>query len=195
VSGRCRSSGLTPGELARAGRLRNPDDRARFVAARGLLRQLLGSYLSCPPSEVPLEYGEQGKPVLPAPEPLHFNLSHAGTTALLAVARQARVGVDVERVRPLAHVDRVARRVLTPEELAVWTALPPDRRLEDFFERWVRLEALAKMIGCGVWRLLADRPQGVPPARYLVLSPGERLVGAVAMEGERPLRLVERVLD
>ena len=38
------------------------------------------------------------------------NIAHAGEPALCAVARGVAVGVDIEQVRPVAGVERLARR-------------------------------------------------------------------------------------
>lgn len=148
---------LSQDELRRAARLTMPGVATRFVAARGLLRELLGHYLGVEPAAVRLTYEERGKPCLHPPAPLHFNVSHAGDHALFVLSSPARVGADVEILRSLPHAERIARRTFGEEELRTWLQLPPGERLPGFFERWTRMEALAKLLGHGVWRLLADR--------------------------------------
>ena len=180
---------LAPDERERAGRLRTPLDRSRYVAARGTLRALLGRYTAAAPGELRLEYGPRGKPeVVLAPEPadLRFNVSHSGPLALYALARGARVGVDLERVRPVPHAERVARRIFPPAEMRDWMGLPEEDRLDGFFARWTRLEALAKLHGGGVWWLVGHGGSIPEAAGISVLDvdapPGYR--AAVAVDGD-----------
>ena len=53
---------LTPDERSRAARFVFPEDRGNFIAARGILRELLGAYLQRPPASLAFEYGLRGKP-------------------------------------------------------------------------------------------------------------------------------------
>ncbi len=184
------TAALDEAERERAGRLADPVAAARFSAARGLLREMLGAYLGIAPREVVLRRERHGKPCLEAPQPLHFNLSHAGDHLLLAFSPTARLGVDLERVRPLAHTERIARRAFAPDELRSWLALAEHERLAGFFERWTRMEALAKLLGHGVWRLLAEggSAPGVSFHR-LVAPPGS--IAMLAVE-EPDVRVLER---
>ena len=55
---------LSSNELARADKFRFPEHKERFIAARGILRQLLGNYLQISPNKLKFEYGDRGKPRL-----------------------------------------------------------------------------------------------------------------------------------
>lgn len=108
------------------------------------------------PRLVQIRYGPHGKPCLQETFPLQFNVSHADDQALLAFTTSGRLGIDVERIRPLSHAHRVARRAFHPDDLQSWLGLSEEERLQGFFERWTRMEARAKLLGHGVWRLLQD---------------------------------------
>ena len=87
---------LDPAEQARAARFHFERDRRHYVAARGLLRRLLGAALDQPASALVFEYGAHGKPALspafmPGP-PLCFNLSHSAGWAMFALAWDREVG-------------------------------------------------------------------------------------------------------
>ncbi|MES2820921.1 MAG: 4'-phosphopantetheinyl transferase superfamily protein [Pseudomonadota bacterium] len=87
---------LAADERARAERFRCPRARAAFIQTRAALRLLLGHYLDMAPLAVALSSGAQGKPRLGAGMgALHFNVSHSGRLALIALS-QAAVGVDLE---------------------------------------------------------------------------------------------------
>lgn len=185
---------LAPDEIERAERYRAPLDRTRYSAARGLLRDLLARYTAVHPRELRLEYGPQGKPAVactPGSPALHFNVSHAGPIALYAFARGARVGLDVERVREVPHAERIASRIFPPDEMRSFLMLPEGERLEGFFSRWTRLEAVAKLHGGGVWWLVG-RGGAIPDAGSISLTDLQAPAGyraALAVDGEpRPVR-------
>jgi 4'-phosphopantetheinyl transferase len=114
------------------------------VAARGILRHILSSYMRTAPRALLLRSTANGKPLMADDKcGVHFNVSHSGTLALYAVARR-EVGIDIEQIdRRLATAD-VAIRVFTSGELAEWYALPVSTRSRAFFDCWTRKEACLK---------------------------------------------------
>jgi len=143
---------LSADERNRARTFRFERDRQRWIARRGLLRQLLGRYLEVNPAELRFVYGPRGKPALPAPEAPVFNLSHSGGIALFAIsaAGSVRLGVDVELIRSdLAHLP-LAQRYFSPAEQAALQALPKSQQLAAFFRCWTRKEAFVKALGEGL---------------------------------------------
>src|SRR5690348_1131885 len=95
---------LCPQELERAARFHFEQHRNRFIVAHGWLRQLLATYLGCPPAALQFEQGAKGKPFLSGPsgsEGLQFNLTHSGILSLVAVCAGSPIGVDVEELRRL----------------------------------------------------------------------------------------------
>ena len=91
--------------------------------ARRALRELLGAYLDAPPEAIALVAGPLGKPEL-ADAALRFNLSHSAGLALVAVARDRAVGVDVERIDSRREVLALAGRALEPEAAAAVRSAP-----------------------------------------------------------------------
>ena len=115
------------------------------------MRLRLAAYLGCSTQAVTFCYGQFGKPELGDPtwrSRLSFNLSHADELAVLAVASGALVGVDIERIRPLA--DGFADYSFAADELAALRALPERYRLAATFACWTRREAYVKAIGAGL---------------------------------------------
>jgi 4'-phosphopantetheinyl transferase len=96
------SASLSPDEQHRATRYRSSADARLFLLARGVLRHILSSYLDATAAELSFRYSAHGKPSLanPGADWLHFNVSHSGTLALVALARDSEIGVDVEQIRP-----------------------------------------------------------------------------------------------
>jgi 4'-phosphopantetheinyl transferase len=200
---------LSPDEVARADRFRFPRDRQRFVAARGLLRELLGRYLEADPAGLRFAYGPRGKPALAdgaGSDRLHFNVSHSGGLALLAFARGRDLGIDLELERPVPEAESIAERYFSPREGAELRRLSPAERPRAFFRCWTRKEAFIKATGDGLSRPLDAfdvtlapreparllRVEGEPEetARWWMegLEPAEGFAGALAVEG-RPARL------
>jgi 4'-phosphopantetheinyl transferase len=194
---------LSDDESARAGRYRIAAVRRRFVVARGLLRELLGQYLGTEPADLRFCSNHHGKPALdhPAVAGLEFNLSHSESTVLYGVAQDSRVGVDIERVRPVANYERLAERFYTPAEHLALQAVPRYQRQRAFLTGWVRKEAYMKARGLGFClsprrfavTLEMDRPpsllfdldqSGVEMAwRIIDLPVGSNYVAALACTG------------
>lgn len=143
---------LGPDERIRADRFHFERDRNAFVAARGILRQLLGRYLGRLPADIQFDYGPQGKPSLrlQSKPSIQFNLSHSHGLALLAFATNCPLGVDVELVRSDFATDDIARRFFSPLEVEEWHVLPDSLRVEGFFLCWTRKEAYVKAKGQGL---------------------------------------------
>ncbi|MFC7986861.1 4'-phosphopantetheinyl transferase superfamily protein [Streptomyces sp. NPDC057336] len=194
------------GDEERARRASYPDSRsrARFTAAHGVLRILLGRFLGVPATEVRMRCGPLGKPTLPpgAP-PVHFSLSHSGGHAVAAVSVGREVGVDLDRPRDGFPLEAFVRRYFSPAERDLVLGAPPDERQRVFLALWTRKEALVKAAGSGI--AVGVRQQvGGPAGAAVVKANRPRLrgtwrvqdlsppfgVGAVALEHSRPYRVV-----
>jgi 4'-phosphopantetheinyl transferase len=144
---------LSAEERLRAERFHFERHRRRFIIGRGLLRSLLGHYLSTKPGKLIFGYGPQGKPALKGnfiESGVHFNVTHSEDLALVAVTRLGDVGVDVEQVRWLADFDELVSRFFSPREAAVFRALSEEQKLGAFFNLWTRKEAWLKATGEGI---------------------------------------------
>ena len=143
-------------ERERAARFMRAADRRRWTAAHAALRQLLAAYVDADPRALRFAEGPNGKPELVAGEDrragqLRFNLSHSGGTALIAVACEREVGVDVELPRRAVDHVAIARRVLTAAEADRIAAIAdPHERERAFLQAWVRWEAVLKCRGTGI---------------------------------------------
>ena len=201
ASARPQLLGLLSGdERARHARLRQPDDRDRYLAGHALLRILLGRRLGVAPAAVALAGGD-GKPRLAEPEPAHeFSLSHSGERVVVAVAAGLPVGVDVELVRTDRDLAGLTERVLSPPERSALAGLTGAARDEAFYRYWVRKEAAVKATGHGLRMPLGEITVSEPsePARLvnwpvdetaptairlLDLDPGKGHVGCLATLG------------
>jgi 4'-phosphopantetheinyl transferase len=165
-------SSLPAGEIERANRFRYPHLRDSFVAVHGTLRHLLARYLDLPPARIQLATSPHGKPVL-ASGGFHFNLSHSGTLAAIAIGATYPLGIDLEQMRPLPDLEQLARRFFCPEEAAEVLAHPEPVRTQAFYSCWTRKEAYLKATGSGLSTPLHSFRVSVSPtgpARLLHIS-------------------------
>lgn len=159
---------LAADECARAERFYFQEHQERFIAGRGLLRNILSRYLDKKPGQLRFRYNSYGKPALIEEsdvEGLRFNLSHSHDMALYAVTRGREIGIDIERFRHDVEAEKLAERFFSPRETAVLRALPERLRTEGFFNCWTRKEAYIKAEGEGM---------AIPLSSFDVsLAPGE----------------------
>lgn len=191
---------LSVDEKARAARFRFARDREHFVAARGILRELIGHYQRRPPSAIRFSYGPEAKPSLQLEYgqlPIQFNLSHSHGLAVFAFAHGRKVGIDVELIQPSLAAEKTARRFFSRLEIEELHSLPGAMRPEGFFLCWTRKEAYVKARGKGLYIPLdsfsvsltpgqQERLQSVDSDRWRLRSfqPAPGFVGAIVGEGQ-----------
>lgn len=141
---------LTEEEKKRADRFRFPIHRAYFIAGRGILRQLLGRYLTILPQDLQFEYGPQGKPFLTHFLDFQFNISHSKNHILLAFSKKNTIGIDVEVINPKIEFDIIAPRFFSKNEATTLLALPIEEQPAVFYNCWTRKEAFIKAKGGGL---------------------------------------------
>lgn len=189
-------------EKARAERFVFQRDRDRFIAGRGVLRELLAAYIGCAPAGIGFDYGPQGKPSLRAREPealgrIRFNTSHSHGLAAFAFALDCELGVDVELIRSDFGGEEIAERFFSRDEVAELMSLPAEARAEAFFLCWTRKEAYIKARGQGLQIPLASFSVSLTPgqpeqlcavdaSRWELRSfqPKEAYAGALVAEGK-----------
>lgn len=140
---------LSDDERTRAGAFRFESDRQRFIVRRGLLRRILGDTLDLDPARLRFATTAVGKPYLAFPEQsgLWFNLSHSGDQIAYAFSGHAETGIDIERIRTVEGIDRLARNYFSAEEYALIVNLPAWEKNKAFIKLWCIKEALIKASG------------------------------------------------
>jgi len=141
---------LSTEESDRASRFLFERDRASFTVAHTAVRDILGRYLGTTPTNLRFRSAEMGKPYLPDYLDVRFNLSHSGRWALLAIARDREVGIDIECIRAERPTSAIAGRFFAPAEVRELMAFPEEQRNSAFFACWSRKEAYIKARGQGL---------------------------------------------
>ncbi|HEX4109535.1 MAG TPA: 4'-phosphopantetheinyl transferase superfamily protein [Solirubrobacteraceae bacterium] len=168
-----------------------PERRER---SRSACEAILTDYLDGPPLIVRNRTGR------PHSEPaqaagLAFSSSHSGARAVLAVARRAAVGVDIE---VLARRRRIVSAALDPAEVDRVQGADPAQQLALFLRHWAAKEAYVKALGTGFHgieprevpvaiedgRITLRRPRDRRRWSLAALDPWPGVVGAVAVSGE-----------
>ena len=109
---------------------------------------LLAAALGCAPGSVRYARGAHGRPYVEDDDAPRYNLAHTRDRALIALARGADVGVDLEAPRRVARRAALLARFFTPNERAAIDAAPDPERL--LLHAWAGKEALVKAIGRGI---------------------------------------------
>jgi len=137
-------------ETERASRNSSSALRDRFVAVRGTLRHLLGRYLNRAPDNIRFIYGPHGKPSVASNEALQFSQTHSEDWVAYAFARGCSLGIDMERLRALPDMGKIASRMFCADEAAEIRQLPAGEQERAFLCCWTRKEAYAKVEGRGL---------------------------------------------
>jgi 4'-phosphopantetheinyl transferase len=192
-------------ERDRANRFHFEQDRHHFIAARGILRVILGRYLNLGPKRLKFIYTPHGKPSILNETDygyLKFNLSHSHGFALYAVTIGREVGIDIERVRANLSFEKIAKRFFSPLEFETLVSLPPSERIQGFFNCWTRKEAYIKAVGEGLSipldqfdvtlrpsdeaKIISIKGDAALASNWSLhsLTPAPGYVGALAVEGK-----------
>jgi 4'-phosphopantetheinyl transferase len=168
---------LADDDRVRASRFHFQRDRVHFVAARGILRQILARYVDRDPRDLRLGYSPCGKPFLQqnsSTSELCFNLSHSHGMALYGIAHNREVGVDLERIDPTFAGQEIAERFFSRRECSALRTLPTCLQVEGFFNCWTRKEAYVKANGAGLHMRLDSFTVSLIPDQQPVVSNGRR---------------------
>ncbi len=179
-----------PADLAEA----DAAARSRWVWMR--VRARLARYAGVDQADLVVRRSANGKPE--APQLAHaFSLAHDDAVAVLAVAAVTSLGIDVMSDLGFANPQRLARRLLTPPELAHWQALGHELQLQQLRARFCATEAVVKALDWRLWPALGGihfvrqgRVARVPLKRaQLYLADGRRGAASYALASE--VELVE----
>lgn len=165
-------------EGARARRFAFAADRRDFVAAHGLLKEMLGRWLGLVPSQFRILADASGaKPRVAAPgcAGLDVNISHCRGLVACVGGFGCRVGIDAESLES-ESVDgeigpSLAEELFSREEMRWLRSRPPRTTAASFLRLWTLKEALAKADGAGLGLGLDNCAVLPDPPRLLSLPP------------------------
>jgi phosphopantetheine--protein transferase-like protein len=142
---------LSHEERSRSDRYIRLNHRRDYVAAHALLRSSLSRYCDVAPQAWTFESDLRGKPALTLHRgAFQFNLSHASGIVGCVIAKDAAVGIDVERTDIAFDCLPIASRYFSDRETAQLDRCAPRERAARFIELWTLKEAYVKATGQGL---------------------------------------------
>jgi 4'-phosphopantetheinyl transferase len=149
---------LGPAESTHARKMADAERRIEYVRARRLMKWSLSHFLGCPMGHIEISTSSLQKPYLVKPldpeisgEVIEFNQSHTDGLWVMAIARDRRVGVDIESLHRKVKPE-VFQRMAHPSEWRTWQSLAEPQQNLSALRTWCQKEALLKGIGLGLAR-------------------------------------------
>lgn len=122
-------------------------------SSRATVAALVAKRLGFDAGEVRIAADALGKPRIVHPKrasAIDFSVSHCGSRCIAAVSEGGAVGIDLEFVRPIGDLDRIAQLYFTPAEArSIATARGP-WKTRVFFGCWTAKEAYTKALATGL---------------------------------------------
>lgn len=122
---------------------RDAEDRIRGTVGKLMLRKALIQKGHCVQVLEYLKTDQFKRPYLNIE--IDFNIAHSGSYVVLALSNTGKVGIDVEKIRPV-DIQRF-RSWHNQQDLQ---RLGNQDQLRFFFETWTQKEAVAKAVGRGI---------------------------------------------
>jgi len=126
---------LSPGEESLYRSFVAESRKKQWLAYRLLLRHLLA------PDDIVIEYDHAGKPFLAGTD-LHISVTHTEDLAGVIISRNARVGIDIEKIKP--RIEKVRDKFISEEESFF---IMKETEPEQLTITWCAKEALYKLYG------------------------------------------------
>ena len=135
-------------ERKKATRFIQEHHAVKYVCNHRFMRNVLGAYLNTPPSQIKFSHTPLGKPYIENSN-LFFNLSHRNKYGLLAIFKDAEVGVDIEYIKELQDVVTFSSYSFSEQEKAMIFS-GNKTNTEILFTFWAFKEAFIKATGTGL---------------------------------------------
>lgn len=192
---------LSTDEKLKADKFKFINDKNRFIIARGVLRILLGRYLSINPEKVAFKYGDYGKPEAKNNLSINFNISHSGKMIIFGFAKSHDIGVDIEEIKNNFDVLDIANNFFSKKEIQFLNNLPKEHQKEGFYRCWTRKESFIKAKSIGLSYPLDSFSVSIDSHEHAELletlwdinekhkwalfsfSPSENYIGAISIKG------------
>ena len=140
---------LSKDETEKADRFKIEKDSKQYIVSRGSLRKILSEYIHIDSYSINFSYTEFAKPFLENSK-IHFNLSHSGDWCCIAVSLIKDIGIDIEKVREIEDVSKIAERYFALNEFEHIKNFEGTDQINEFFRIWTLKEAFIKAVGEGL---------------------------------------------
>lgn len=144
---------ISQSELKKSQRLCTEKLVSDSICSKAVLRCILSGYINLSPAKIEFTYNRYGKPYLKDNHKIpgiFFNMSDSGGFVFYGISKDCEIGVDIEKIRPVVSLERLARRQLTQNELMIFQKQHENKKSGFFFKYWTRKESFLKAIGKGL---------------------------------------------
>lgn len=144
---------LGAAEAGEARRFRFSRHRFLFSARRVAARAIVARYLGVDPRRVRFDRPAGRKPTVVVDGcrvGLAFSVSGSGTIAAVALAREGRLGIDIERRGLVPERVAIARELFGDTHARAIGSAPEPESSATFLRLWTRKEAIGKALGRGL---------------------------------------------
>lgn len=150
---------LAPDEQEHYRRFYFAKDRAQYLVAHVLVREVLSKYVDRPPAEWRFSTNLYGRPEIEpdhnAPR-LRFNLTHTDGLCACVVTQTLDCGIDAEDITRRHNLQIISDRIFAPPEREVIGDCCNVESRELFFRYWTLREAYCKARGLGLSGSMTD---------------------------------------
>jgi len=167
---------LSQAERERAKRFATADVHRRFVQRRAFRRYAAALATGSPATLAMHDFSTEpkGRPFLPAAPGLSWSVSSCRAGMLVAWARGAEIGADLEDRARQADCLPLARRYFASDEARMVFEAAEADRMPTFLRLWCLKEAVLKAIGEGIAYRLERFVFDLDPVARLVQTPQEQ---------------------
>lgn len=147
-----RGDELDEQERARMQRFKFKRHAEHFCLSHTMVRQVLSQYADIAPPDWHFSANEFGKPFItnPGQQDLYYSLSHTRGLIMVAVARGAEIGCDVEWHSARVRCAAIAHRYFSAAEERELKRLQGAALRQRFFDFWALKESYIKAKGRGL---------------------------------------------
>lgn len=119
-------------------------DQLTAFTSEILKRYYLPSYLKINPLSLNIKYNQYGRPFIDRLLNVDFNISHSGDYVVMIIARNAKVGIDIEEYKQNINPREIGYSVFSESEQNL-----VGNNVDKFLVLWTKKEALIKAYGTG----------------------------------------------
>lgn len=121
----------------------------RYFYSHVELRRVLSDALYIPMQNIKYYKTSYGKPFL-CNKDINFNMSHSKDNCLIGICKRFAIGVDIQVHTEINNPYSIAKEIFSDEEFEILSSVPSKFQNSEFFNMWVRREAVLKCIGVGL---------------------------------------------
>jgi len=119
------------------------------LVSRYLSRKIISLFVNVESNNLIFGANKYGRPLLKYPlvKNLDFNISHSGNWIVLAISKDNRVGIDIEKISPINI--SIFENYFTKQDFKYLNGRK-DHLLENFYKIWTLKESFIKLNGKGL---------------------------------------------